>query len=685
MRPPPPIAKVLPVTRTLFGDTCTDDYAWMRNRDDPELLAYLQAENRHTKAVLATDAGDLRTALASEMRGRVKEDDCSAPVYEHGYYYYSRTETDLQYAIHCRRQGSMRAPEEILLDENQLADGHDYFDLPSFAISPDQRRMAFAVDRAGDEIHTVFIKDLGNGALVDAPLDGCGTSLVWSSDSRHLFYDTLDEAHRPFRAHRHVLGTPTSSDAVVYEEHDEAFYLTIHGTRSEAFIVIGLNSQVTSECHVIRSDAPLDMPRVLAGRRSGIEYAVEHDGDRFLILTNDRATNFRLVQAPIDTPRHTSWRDLVAHREDVLLVDVDAFKDHIVVWEKSCGLTRAVVMPKDTTKPSSRIDFADPTYAVGSGENPCYDTGTLRFVYASPTTPTTIYDYDLDTGRREMKKRAEVVGGHDPADYICERIHATAEDGTQIPISLVRRANASPGPRPLVLYGYGAYGHAVEAGFSSPRLSLLDRGATWAIAHVRGGDELGRTWYNNGKLEHKENTFSDFIACAEHLIEQGYTSADRLAAQGGSAGGLLIGAVANRRPDLFHAMIANVPFVDCLNTMLDASLPLTIPEYEEWGNPAEQAAYNVIRSYSPYDNVTPTDYPHLLVTAGLADPRVGYWEPAKWVARLRSEKTDDHWLLLHTNLGAGHAGASGRFDYLHEVAIDWAFLVDRLGLPHSCV
>jgi oligopeptidase B len=706
----PPRAKIVPRTLESFGEVRVDEYAWLRERSDPHVLEYLTLEKEHAEAVLLERTGDLQRALYEEMRGRIQETDQTVPVREADFHYYSRTQDGQEYAIHCRRRvtgegsATIEGPEEILIDENELARPHEYFSLAAYATSEDHRWLAYATDTSGDEIHQVRIKNLDTGELLAEVIDGAGGSLAWGDDHRTLFYTVLDEAHRPYRAMRHARGEDPSTDVLVYEEEDEAFFLGLYRSRSDRYIVLSLASQITTETRLIPANAPESEPWTFAQRSTKIEYGVAHGpdatGDRFFVLTNDDAVNFRLLEARMESgpsgrvEARERWREVIPHRSDTLLEDVDVFSRHIVLWERFEGVLRIRVIPRASLNaatddpaappslPGKVVDFPDPAYSIWSGSNPSYETDRLRFGYCSMTTPSSVFDYDLERHTRKLLKRQVVVGGHDKDAYHCERLFATAPDGSRIPISLVYKKDPEGergGPRPLVLYGYGAYGSSVDAIFSSSRLSLLERGVAWAIAHVRGGSEMGRHWYEEGKLDRKENTFTDFISCAEHLIAEGFTRPELLAATGGSAGGLLIGAVANRRPDLFEALVADVPFVDVLNTMLDPTLPLTVVEWEEWGNPGEEDAYRTIRGYSPYENVSEQDYPHMLILAGLNDPRVGFWEPAKWCARLRERKTDEHSLLLWTNMDAGHGGASGRFEYLHEVAMEWAFLLDRLG------
>ncbi|NVB38487.1 S9 family peptidase [Pseudenhygromyxa sp. WMMC2535] len=716
-----------PQRRTLFGDTCVDEYAWLREREDPAVRAHVEAERAHAEAVLEARTGELRERLYAGMRGRMKEDDGSVPAKDGPWLYYSRTEEGDEYPRHCRRAWSpgrerlslaeleaAGVPEQLYLDENALADGHEYFDLAGLALTPSHARCAYSVDLEGDEVYTLRFADLPLAAHLDDVLEGCGASAVWL-DERTLLYLRLDERHRPWQLWRHVLGEDQADDALVFQEDDERFYLSIHRTRSEAYVVLSADANDSSEVWLIPCDAPGAEPRLVAAREPKVEYDVGHRGQWLFVRSNRDAENFQLLLAPLpagparaqSSAAQGSWATLIPHREDVLLEDVDVFRGHMVVWERAEGLQRLRVVPlepfpeqvglRDDGGPGEEhlVAFPDPTYSIWPGLNDELDTSALRLGYSSLTTPASVLEYGLEDGQMRVRKRVEVVGGHEPGDYASARLWARAKDGERVPISLVwRRAASGSGARgpslerpgeacPLILSGYGAYGAASDPAFSSARLSLLRRGAIWAIAHVRGGDELGRRWYEAGKLANKQNTFDDFIACAEHLCAEGWTSPEQLAATGGSAGGLLIGAVANARPALFTAMVADVPFVDVLNTMLDESLPLTALEWDEWGNPALEAGYRWIRAYSPYDNVRAQAYPDMLVLAGWNDPRVGYWEAAKWVARLRERKTDAREILLWTNMGAGHMGASGRFEFLRELAIEYAFLIDRLGLPQA--
>jgi oligopeptidase B len=645
------------------------------------VIPYLEAENRHTEEAMASTK-PLQETLYNEILGRIQETDVTVPVKRDGYFYYTRTAEGKAYSIQCRKHGSLDASEEILLDSNALAEGQKYFRLGTFAVSPDHQLLAYSTDLEGDESYTIQVKDLATGQLLSDRIANTYYTLEWANDNRTFFYTVLDEAKRPYRAFRHELGA--ESDALVYQEDDGRFNLSLGKTRSLRYVFIELASPLTSESRYLEADDPSGEFRMLLPRRQGVEYDASHHGEYFYIRTNDQAKNFRLLRIPVSAPSSDSLREVIPARAGVTIEGVDSFEDHIVIYERERGLEKICIRDASCAL-SHYIEFPEPVYSVGATGNAEYKTNLLRFDYTSLVTPASVFDYDVHTHQRELKKQYEVRGGYDASQYQSERIFAKAPDGVDVPISLVYRKGFGPnGTSPLLLYGYGAYGHSIDPGFSSARLSLLDRGFVFAIAHVRGGAELGEEWHDQGKLLQKKNTFTDFIACAEHLLAARYTSTERLAIMGGSAGGLLVGAVLNLRPELFHAAIAKVPFVDALNTMLDPTLPLTIAEYEEWGNPDQEEFYRYIRSYSPYDNVAPRAYPAMLVTAGLNDPRVSFWEPAKWVAKLRALKTDlkmtdSNVLLLKTDMGSGHFGPSGRYEGIKEVAFDYAFLLRTVG------
>jgi oligopeptidase B len=658
---------------TVHGDTRIDNYFWLRDRKDPDTIRYLEAENTYTKEKLQhTEA--LQAALYSEMLGRIQQTDLSVPVKRDEYFYYTRTEEGKQYAIHCRKKGS--GPEEILLDCNQLAEGHKYFRLGAFIASPNHRLLAYSVDFEGDEKYTVRVKNLDTVELLADEIPNTSYTLEWAADNATFFYTTLDEALRPYKVFRHALGA--KEDPLIYHEADERFTLDLSSTRSRAYIFININSSLTSEVRYLRKDEPTGEFRILLPRVYETEYDATHHGDSFFIRTNDGAKGFRVVEAPIANRAKANWREIIPGREGITIESVTAFQDYLVTEERHRGLTHICIRDMRTSAQHS-IEFPEPVYTAELGANAEFCTKLLRFHYSSLVTPASVYDYNMETRERELKKQQAVLGGYDPQLYQSERIYAAAPDGVEVPISLVyKKGFMRDGRAPMLLYGYGSYGISIEPSFSSDRLSLLDRGFVYAIAHIRGGMDLGKPWHETGRLFKKKNTFTDFIACAEKLIAEKYTSPDRLGIMGRSAGGLLMAGVVNLRPDLFAAVVAGVPFVDSLNTALDASLPLTVGEYEEFGDPRQKEFYDYMKSYAPYENVTSQAYPAIFVTAGLNDPRVSYWEPAKWVAKLRAMKTGDGLLLLRTNLGSGHFGASGRYEYLKETAIEYAFLLDVL-------
>ncbi|HEX6967923.1 MAG TPA: S9 family peptidase [Micromonosporaceae bacterium] len=688
--PNPPIAKRVPTARTHHGDTVIDEYAWLADKTDPDTIAYLRAENAYTEAATA-HLSQLRETLFAEIKRRTKETDLTVPIRKGGYWYYLRTVEGQQYGIHCRRpvqpgeteppatdDGAPLPGEEILLDENALAEGHEFFALGAFEVSPDGRWLAYSTDVTGDERFILRVKDLRTGRVLPDEVPQTFYGAAWSADASVLFYLTVDEAWRPYRVWRHTVGTPTGDDVLVYEERDERFWVGVGLTRSEQFIVIDSHSKITSEVRVIPASDPAAEPIVVAPRRQGVEYSIEHQGDRFLILHNHGAEDFALAYTPAAAPG--DWIPLIEHSPGTRLEGVDAFADHIVVSLRKDGLTGVRVLGADG---AHDIEFPEPIYAVGLDDNPEYHTTEVRLHYTSLVTPTSIYDYDLVGRRLVLRKRTPVLGDFDPDRYEQHREWAVADDGTRVPISLVCRAGTPrDGSAPCVLYGYGSYEASSDPWFSIPRLSLLDRGVVFAIAHIRGGGELGRRWYEDGKLLAKKNTFTDFVACARHLVKAGWTAADRLVARGGSAGGLLMGAVANLAPDAFAGIVAQVPFVDALNSILDPSLPLTVTEWEEWGNPLEDPeVYAYMKSYTPYENVSARAYPAILAVTSLNDTRVLFHEPAKWIARLRTVAPDGHY-LLKTEMEAGHGGPSGRYSAWQEEAFINAWVLDRLGRGH---
>ncbi|HEY6343813.1 MAG TPA: S9 family peptidase [Bryobacteraceae bacterium] len=676
----PPVAKIVPRISTLHGDTRVDNYFWLRDRNDPDTLAYLEAENAYTESVMR-GVEELRDRLYAEMLGRIKQTDLSVPVKRDEYFYYSRTEEGKQYSIYCRKRGSLEADEQILLDCNALAEGQKYFHLGVFAPSPNHALVAYSADFDGDEIYTLRVKDLETGDLLPDEIPNTSYSLAWAEDNAIFFYTVLDPSKRPYQVFRHSLGKP--EDALIYHEPDQRFELEVSKTSSRSFILISSASPLTTEIRHLRANEPFGEFRIVLPRVHEVEYDLTHRGDSFFIRTNDGARTFRVVEAPVGDPSKANWMEILPARESATVEGVAAFEDFLVIEEREAGLNKLRVQ-RFSTGESHYVEFPDPVYSAALTGNAEFASSQLRFAYSSLVTPSSIFDYRMDTRDRELKKQQEVLGGYDSSQYGSERVWAAAPDGAQVPISLVyKRGVPLDGTAPLLLYGYGAYGLSLEPVFSSDRLSLLDRGVVFAMAHVRGGGDLGKPWHEEGRLLEKKNTFTDFIVCAEFLLAQRYTSPSRMVVEGRSAGGLLIGAVLNMRPDLFAAAIAGVPFVDALNTMLDPSLPLTVSEYEEWGNPADQTFYDTIKSYAPYENVEAKAYPALLITAGLNDPRVSYWEPAKWAAKLRALKTDAHVLLLKTNLGSGHFGASGRYEYLKETAFNYAFLLNALKIEKA--
>ena len=691
----PPAAKRIPSQRSHHGDTVTDDYAWLAGKENPDTIAYLEAQNAYTEAMTAGQAA-LREEIFAEIKGRTKETDLSVPSRKRGWWYYSRTAAGLQYPVHCRRavrdederppmteDGSPPDGEEVLLDGNDLAAGQEYFSLGAFGVSPDGTKLAYSTDFAGDERFTMRFKDLASGTIAADEIPDTYYGCAWSRDGSALFYVTVDDAWRPYRIWRHLIGTPVADDQIVFEETDERFFAGVWLTRSERFVVVSTSSKLTSEDWLLDADDPAGQFRVVAPRRQGVEYSVDHqvtaDGsERLLILHNDGAENFEIATAPVDDP--SAWTPLVRHRADTRLLDVGAFRDHLVVHYRRDGLTGLRILRADGTE--HEIAFGEPVYAVSPGANPEYDSRLFRLGFASLITPDSVYDCDTATGELTLLRQRPVLalpgrGPYRSEDYEQFREWATGQDGTRIPISVVCRKGAPrDGSAPLLLYGYGSYEISIDPAFSIPRLSLLDRGFTYAIAHIRGGGEMGRRWYDEGKILAKKNTFTDFVACARHLSEQGWTSPGRLVARGGSAGGLLMGAVVNLAPDAFGGIAAQVPFVDALTSILDPSLPLTVTEWEEWGDPLhDPAVYAYMKSYTPYENIVPgRTYPPILAITSLNDTRVLYTEPAKWIARLQAGASGGPF-LLKTEMVAGHGGRSGRYDAWHEEAMVLAWIV----------
>jgi oligopeptidase B len=675
----PPVARIVVKVDTLHGEVRTDNYFWLRDRNNRDVIAYLEAENRYTDTVMA-DTRQLQEKLYAEMLGRIKQTDLSVPDRIGPFFYYTRTVEGKQYPIFARKRGSLDAAEEILLDQNELAAGKRYLTLGARSVSPDHRLLAFSVDTTGAERFTLMIKDLATGRVYPERIAEVYFGATWAADGKTVFYTLTDSARRADRIYRHTLGTDPSTDVLVFHEPNPLFELSVSRTRDNQYVLIDSESFTSSETWFVPAARPTEPLRVIERRRPDVLYNVQHRDGVFYILTNDGAVNFKVMTAPATNSARANWRDFIAHRDSGLISGIDVFRDHLVVYERSDAL-RKIKIRDLRSGAEHEIRFDEPVYTAGPGSNPEFNTKTLRFNYSSMVTPSTVYDYDMDSRRMELKKRTEVLGGYDPARYGTERLWARAADGVRVPISIVyRKPLTRDGTRPLLLYAYGSYGASTDPTFSSNIVSLLDRGVVYAIAHIRGGQEMGRWWYDQGKMLNKRNTFTDFVAAAEHLVRERYTANDRLAIRGGSAGGLLMGAVVNMRPDLFKVVVADVPFVDVINTMLDASIPLTAQEWEQWGNPAKREHYTYMKTYSPYDNVEGKAYPAMLVTTGLNDPRVAFWEPAKWVARLRAMKTDNNLLILKTNMGAGHGGASGRYDALREQAFRYAFLLRGLGI-----
>ncbi|MDJ0736272.1 MAG: S9 family peptidase [Nostocaceae cyanobacterium] len=675
----PPVAEKKPQHLELHGDTRVDNYFWLREVENPQVIAYLEAENAYTESVMQHRLS-LQTKLYEEMLSRIKETDLSVPSRKDDYYYYSRTEEGKAYPIYCRKKGSLDAAEEVLLDQNELAKGHDFCDLGVFEVSANHQILAYSIDTSGAERYTLYFLDLSSHTLYPETIEDTYFSLAWANDNQTVFYTKIDDANRPFQLLKHTLGTVVTEDVLIFEEPDDTYHLYIDITRSQAYLLMTVGGSITSEIHYLDANNPQGSFQVISPRTTGVLYDVEHHSDYFYIVTNEEAINFKLMKTHVTATGKENWQTVIPHREDVRLAGVSAFANHLVIYERKGGLPVGRVQNLSTGD-EKEITFPEPTYSFYEGSNPEFNTNTLRFHYTSLITPPSVFDYDMNTYERELKKETEVLGGYDRSQYQSEWLMATANDGTKVPISIVyKKGIKKDGSNPLFMLGYGSYGASYPASFSANRLSLLDRGFVFAIAHIRGGEEMGRLWYENGKFLHKKNTFTDFIACTEYLISEGWTAKDKIAISGGSAGGLLMGAVVNMRPELFKVVVANVPFVDVLTTIIDTSLPLSAMEWEEWGNPNDKVYYDYIKSYSPYDNVEAKNYPDMLITGGLNDSRVKYWEPAKWTAKLREMKTDNNILLLKTNMGAGHSGASGRYESLKELAFEYTFVIDRLGL-----
>jgi oligopeptidase B len=686
--PTPPIAKKEHTETPMHGVVLTDDYAWLRDKQNPDVTAYLEAENAYAEAVMAPLAG-LRDELYHEMLSHIKQTDVSVPFRDGDWWYYTRTEEGLQYAIHCRTHGSPHAtedsPEHVILDGNKMAEGHAFFAVGDTDITDDGRWLAYTTDTTGFRQYTLHIKDLLTGETLPGEVERVG-STVWAADNLTLFYTVEDEEQkRQYQLWRHTRGTPHTADVLIYQDDDERFNLGAGRTRDGRFLIMESSSHTASESWFLAANEPNGQFTLISPRQDEHEYSVEHRNGFWFIRTNDRGRNLRLVTAPIATPGRDHWTERIPHRDNVMLEDVDLFAGFFVACEREDGLPRLRIWRFLDDGPeaalNSEIDFPEPAYSAHPAINRIFETTTFRYAYQSLVTPSSVYEYDTASGASTLLKQVEIPGGFDRTLYASERVHATAPDGARVPISLVyRKDKRNVHGNPIYVYGYGSYGYSLPLGFSGNRLSLLDRGVVMAYAHIRGGGDLGKPWHDAGKMLVKRNTFTDFIAAVEHLTASGYGDPARAAIEGGSAGGLLMGAVVNLRPDLFRAVVSHVPFVDVMNTMLDATLPLTVPEYEEWGNPNEYAYFHYMLSYSPYDNLKAASYPAMLVKTSLHDSQVMYWEPAKYVAKLRTLKTGNNPLLLVTNMQAGHGGASGRYDYLKEIAFDYAFLLRELGL-----
>ena len=674
--PKPPVAKVVPKDVTVHGDHRIDNYFWLREKQNPDVAAYLNAENAYADALMKGTEG-LQTALYQEMLGHIKQTDVQVPYREGAFWYYSRTEEGKQYPIYCRKAGTLEAPEQITLDVNQLAKGEKFMSLGALSVSNDANLLAYSTDNTGFRQYKLHLKDLRTGAVVEDVAEKVG-SVAWAADNKTLFYTVEDAAKRHYRLYRHVLGSGKADD-LVYEEKDERFNVGVQRTRSRKYILLEIGSHTTSEMRFLPADQPNGEFKLISPRRQDHEYFVDDHGDQFLIRTNDQGRNFRLVTAPISDPGEKNWKELVPHRPAVMLSNIDVFRDFYVRVERENALPHLTLVDFKTGA-SHRIEFPEPVYSASPNNNREYDTQLYRYSYQSMVTPSSVFDYDVEKRTSKLLKQIEVPG-YDPTQYTSERLWAIAKDGTKIPISIVYRKDFKrDGTQPMFLTGYGSYGISIPVAFNSNALPLLDRGFSYAIAHIRGGGDMGKPWHDAGRMFNKKNTFTDFIDCAEYLVDNHYTSKEKLVVQGGSAGGLLMGAVTNMRPDLFHIVIAKVPFVDVVNTMLDASLPLTVSEYEEWGNPNKPDEYKYIRSYSPYDNLEKKAYPTILVKTSFNDSQVFYHEPAKYVAKLRTLKTDSNPLVFKTNMAAGHGGSSGRYDYLKEIAFDYAFVLSQMGM-----
>jgi len=676
--PKPPVAKKAPKSVTMHGDERVDDYGWLRDKKSPDTIAYLEAENAYADAMTKSDEA-LSKKLYDEMLGRIKQTDENVPYRKDGYFYYSRTVKDLQYPIHARKKGSLDAEEQVLLDVNKLAEGKKFMAIGDMTVSDDTNLLAYTTDDNGYRQYKLYVKDLRTGE-VTGPIAERVTSLEWAADNKTLFYSTENDAKRSDHIFRHVLGEQA---VPIFEEKDELYDTYVQRSRSGDYLFIVSDSKTTSEAQFIRADKPAMDPVLMVARKTDLKYYPDHRGNQFYIMTNDAGINYRVVTTPVDNFAQSNWKELVPYRKPVKIDAIDLFRNYMVVRLREGGLSQLEIynLGAAGVNPPYRVTFPEPAYGLSGAANAEFDTDVYRYSYNSFITPNSTYDYDMNSRKQTLLKRTEVLGGYDPAKYKVERFFVPATDGAQIPVAMVYRKDLNPKAKnPLLLYAYGSYGSSTSDSFSSNRFSLIDRGMIYAIAHIRGGGEMGKEWHEQGRMMTKKNTFTDFINVAEYLEKQGYSSKEKLAIQGGSAGGLLMGAVVNMRPDLFKAVMAYVPFVDVMNTMSDPTLPLTTQEYIEWGNPNDKDAYFYMKSYDPYSNVAKKKYPAMLVRTSLNDSQVGYWEGTKWVAKLRANKTDDNVLLLRVNMGAGHGGASGRYDRLKDDAADYAWLLSQVGL-----
>jgi oligopeptidase B len=687
----PPVADKVPHELTANGNTRVDNYYWLKlseaqkNAADKDeqttrVLGYLAAENAYTASKMKP-LEPLQEKIYNEIVGRIKQNDESVPYKDNGYWYYTRYEEGSEYPLYCRKKQSMDADEEIMLNVNEMATGHDYYAIQGLSVSEDNKLLAYAEDSISRRRYTIYVKDLATGNIIDKPIPNTEGEITWANDNKTLFYVKKDSATLRSRwIHKHKLGAEPASDPTVFEETDDTFYTGIYKTKSRKYLVIWAGSTLTNYYQILEADNPDGKFREFSPRERGLEYSIDHYRDKFYVVTNLDAQNFRLMETPVSNTGKSHWKEKIAHRKDTLLQGIEIFKDYMVLSERAKANTLLRIIDQSSGR-QHYLDFGEPAYTVSSSINLDFDTELLRYGYTSLTTPGSTYDYHMRTRERTLLKQQEVVGGYNPAEYTTERLWATANDGTKIPMSIVYKAGTKrDGNNPMLLYGYGSYGISRDPTFSSTRLSLIDRGFVYAIAHIRGGQEMGRQWYEDGKMFKKKNTFNDFIDCAEFLIDEKFTNSDRLFAQGGSAGGLLMGAVVNMNPGLFKGVIAQVPFVDVVTTMLDKNIPLTTGEFDEWGNPENLESYLYMLDYSPYDQVKAQDYPNMLVTTGLHDSQVQYWEPAKWVAKLRAKKTDSNTLLLRTNMETGHGGTTGRFKVYRETAQEYAFLLDLAGI-----